>query len=73
MRVPQGSSYAASGGGTEALGKGNALGTRTARSRLGSHYQRRRNGGRSVFKEGLDAELVELRVYVGEGLDGEYL
>ena len=45
------------------------IGGRTARSRLGSYYAKRPDGGRSLFGAGDDgfAELAQLRVYVGTG------
>ena len=46
-----------------------ALQTRSARSRLGSYYARRPDGGRSLFseEEGGSAKLASVRIYVGLG------
>lgn len=43
--------------------------------RQGSHYARRAGRAKGVFSaaEGTDATLEELRVYVGEGMEGNYL
>ena len=43
------------------------IGQRSARSRLGSYYAKRPDGGRSLFGAGDDgfAELTSLRVYIG--------
>jgi hypothetical protein len=69
----QGSSYAVVG--SADLGARNAAGGRNARSRLGSHYARRADGGRTLFAddEGMDATLTELRVYTSPGREGYYL
>ena len=69
----QGSSYAVVG--SSDLGKRNATGGRGARSRLGSHFARRADGGRTLFAdgEGMDATLAELRVYTSPGREGYYL
>jgi hypothetical protein len=69
----QGSSYAGVVGSSN-LGKRDAAGSRGARSRLGSHYERLGNGGRSLFteKEGMDAQLAELRVYTSPGREGAW-
>ena len=73
MLRAQGSSYAVVG--SADLGARNAAGGRNARSRLGSHYARRADGGRSLFSdaEGMDATLTELRVYTSPGREGYYL
>ena len=73
MRRAQGSSYAVVG--SSNLGARNAAGGRNARSRLGSHFARRADGGRTLFSdaEGADATLVELRVYTSPGREGFYL
>ncbi len=70
---PQGSSYAVVG--SSDLGAANAAGGCGARSRLGSHYARRADGGRTLFadEEGMDAQLTELRVYTSPGREGYYL
>ena len=70
----QGSSYAGVGGSTD-LGARDAAGSRAARSRLGSHYERRGDGGRSLFtdQEGIDAQLTELLIYTSPGREGYYL
>lgn len=41
----------------------------------GSHYARRKGAAKGVFSaaEGIDASLEELRVYVGQGMEGDYL
>lgn len=69
-----GSSYAGVGGSLD-LGPRNAAGNRSARSRLGSHFARRGDGGRTLFtdEEGMDAQLTDLRVYVSPGREGYYL
>eukprot|EP00238_Polyblepharides_amylifera_P009615 CAMPEP_0196574268 /NCGR_PEP_ID=MMETSP1081-20130531/4017_1 /TAXON_ID=36882 /ORGANISM="Pyramimonas amylifera, Strain CCMP720" /LENGTH=276 /DNA_ID=CAMNT_0041892235 /DNA_START=263 /DNA_END=1093 /DNA_ORIENTATION=+ len=43
------------------------LGSRSATSRLGPYYERRSDGKKTLFssQEGANAELLELRVYVG--------
>ena len=43
---------------------------RTARSRLGTYYERRPDGSRSLFSaaEGGSARVAELRVWVGVGV-----
>ena len=43
---------------------------RAARSRLGTYYERRPDGGRSLFteEEGNAAELVSLRAWIGVGV-----
>lgn len=43
---------------------------RRARSRLGTYYERRPDGGRSLFTddEGREAEVTALRVWVGVGV-----
>jgi hypothetical protein len=72
--APQmGSSYAVVG--SASLGSRNAAGGRGARSRLGSHYARRADGGRTLFAdaEGMDATLEELRVYTSPGREGYYM
>ena len=68
----QGSSYAVVG--SADLGASNAAGSRAARSRLGSHYARRADGGKTLFaaSEGMDAQLTELRVYTSPGREGFY-
>ena len=70
----QGSSYAGVGGSTD-LGARDAAGSRAARSRLGSHYERRGDGGRTLFtdEEGIDAQLTELLIYTSPGREGYYL
>lgn len=80
LRIPlglapaQGSSYAAvtGSGGGGVLGPSHAAGSRAARSRLGSHYAVRRDGGRTLFAdgEGMDATLVELEGFVSPGREG---
>lgn len=73
-QAPQmGSSYAVVG--SQDVGAKNAAGSRSARSRLGSHFARRADGGRTLFTdaEGMDANLVELRCYVSPGREGNYL
>ena len=74
LAPPNGSSYAGVGGSTD-LGKGHAAGTRAARSRLGSHYARRGDGGATLFgdAEGMDAELTSLRCWVSPGREGMYM
>ena len=73
LRRPQGSSYSVVG--SNDLGARDAAGSRAARSRLGSHYERRADGSRTLFaaQEGMDAQLVELRVYTSPGREGYYL
>lgn len=41
----------------------------------GSHYARRKGAAKGVFsaQEGIDATLAELRIYTGEGMEGDYL
>jgi len=69
-----GSSYAGVGG-TMELGPANAAGSTTARSRLGSHYAKRADGGRTLFAdtEGMDCILTSLRVFVSPGREGMYM
>ena len=71
-RAPSmGSSYAQLGG-AALFGGGKEV--KTAKSRLGEYYSPE-DGTRSLFaaKDGLNqAELLDLRVYSGEGLDGVY-
>ncbi len=69
-----GSSYAGVGG-TLDLGPRNAAGSKAARSRLGSHFARREDGGRTLFadEEGMDAQLTDLRVYISPGREGFYM
>ena len=71
-RAPSmGSSYAQLGG-AALFGGGKEV--KTAKSRLGEYYSPE-DGTLSLFaaKDGLNqAELIELRVYSGEGLDGVY-
>jgi hypothetical protein len=47
-----------------------SVGARSARSRLGTYYERRPGGGRSLFTddEGSTAEVVSLRAWVGVGV-----
>ena len=56
-----GSSYAAAGGGFEALG---GEGSQEATSRLGCYYAGRSDGSGSLFGEAVKVELAELRIYV---------
>ena len=71
-RAPSmGSSYAAIGG-SSLFGGGKEI--KTAKSRLGSAYASPPDDTNSLFAPGekFEAELVELRVYTGQGLDGFY-
>ena len=71
-RAPSmGSSYAAIGG-SSLFGGGKEI--KTAKSRLGSAYASPPDDTNSLFGPGekFEAELVELRVYTGQGLDGFY-
>ena len=47
-----------------------SLGGRSARSRLGTYYERRRDGKKTLFTddEGNAAELVAVRAWVGVGV-----
>ena len=69
-----GSSYAGVGG-TMDLGPAHAAGSTAARSRLGSHFSKRADGGRTLFTdaEGMDAQLTSLRVFVSPGREGMYM
>ena len=60
--------------GSADLGSANAAGSRAARSRLGSHYARRADGGKTLFSdaEGMDAQLTELCAYTSPGREGFY-
>jgi len=61
--------------GSNDLGRRDAEGSRSARSRLGTHFARLEGGGRSLFTEaeGMDATLTELRVWTSPGREGYYL
>ena len=74
LAPPNGSSYAGVGGSTQ-LGPTHSAGIRSARSRLGSHFARREDGGGTLFRdaEGMDAELTALRCYVSPGREGMYM
>ena len=84
LRIPlgmaplNGSSYAGVGGSYD-LGETNASGSRSARSRLGTHYEGFSDGTSTLFapSEGMDAELVELKVFCAPSLrredDGLYV
>jgi hypothetical protein len=75
LRIPlgmaplNGSSYAGVGGSYD-LGETNASGSRSARSRLGTHYEGFSDGTSTLFapSEGMDAELVELKVFCAPSL-----
>lgn len=69
-----GSSYAGVGGSLD-LGPAHAAGSTAARSRLGSHFSKREDGGRTLFAdaEGMDAQLTSLRVFVSPGREGMYM